>query len=67
MVGGRVCVSERPIALILMNRLYRSLKKPMSNQYDLCVTEIRSRNDRFLNAHYKARFTITTAGNPAIL
>lgn len=58
MVGGQVCVDEQFRGMGLMNQLYQSLKKMVSDQYKLCVTEISSRNAVSLNAHYKAGFKL---------
>src|SRR5690606_15953920 len=56
MVGGQVCVDRPYRGLGLLGRLYRQVRAALSPDYELCVTEISSRNQVSLRAHHKLGF-----------
>lgn len=58
MVGGQVCVAVQFRGLGLLNHLYQETKRLVSNQFQLCVTEISSRNSVSLKSHQKMGFQL---------
>ena len=59
MVGGQVCVDERFRGLGILNHLYQHTKMLVRNRFQLCVTEISSRNTVSLKSHQKMGFQLT--------
>lgn len=61
MVGGQVCVDRPHRGKGLLARLYHQVRRSLPAEYDLCVTEIASRNRVSLRAHERVGFeTIAT-------
>jgi hypothetical protein len=56
LVGGQVCVDREHRGQRLLQRLYERLGVSLAPTYDLCVTEIASRNVVSLRAHEKMGF-----------
>jgi GNAT superfamily N-acetyltransferase len=61
MVGGQVCVDADFRGKGLMSKLYHETAKRLPAGYELCVTEIATRNTKSLNAHLKMGFDILTS------
>ncbi len=57
-VGGQVCVDAQFRGLGLLSKLYHETIKRVPSSYDLCITEISTRNVISLNAHLKMGFVI---------
>jgi len=55
-VGGQVCVDKNFRGYGLMSKLYRETASRVPNDYQLCVTEISTRNTKSLAAHQKMGF-----------
>lgn len=58
MVGGQVCIDEKFRGQGLISVLYRRTRELVSDRYQLCVTEISSRNLVSLRAHQKIGFEV---------
>jgi GNAT superfamily N-acetyltransferase len=60
-VGGQVCVDRAHRGNGLLARLYGQLRQSVAGAYDLCVTEIATRNHVSVRAHERMGFeTIST-------
>lgn len=57
-IGGQVCVEKAYRGYGLFKLMYKEMKNRLSNQYQLCVTDVSQRNTRSLNAHLKTGFEI---------
>jgi len=57
-VGGQVCVDRAHRGKGLMARLYEQLRVSVGPDYDLCVTEIATRNRVSIGAHEKMGFEL---------
>lgn len=57
-VGGQVCVAHDFRGMGLLTRMYNETKNHVSDDYDLCITEISVRNQISLRAHQKAGFKV---------
>jgi hypothetical protein len=55
-VMGQICVHKPYRGMGVFDLLYAGMKEQMQNSYELCVTVVASRNQRSLNAHYRAGF-----------
>ena len=55
-VGGQVCVDRDYRGRGLLGRLYREVRRSLATPFELCVTEIASRNRVSLRAHAKMGF-----------
>lgn len=55
-VGGQVCVDADYRGQGLLSKLYHATKDHLPVEYDLCVTEVSSRNHNSLKAHQKMGF-----------
>jgi GNAT superfamily N-acetyltransferase len=55
-VGGQVCVDRAYRGRGLLARLYDHVRESVHTEYDLCVTEIATRNQISLRAHEKMGF-----------
>ncbi|AMP99588.1 Acetyltransferase (GNAT) family [Pedobacter cryoconitis] len=58
MVGGQVCVHHDFRGQGLLNQLYQETKNRVGNLYQLCVTEISTRNINSLKVHQRMGFEI---------
>lgn len=58
MVGGQVCVNAEFRGQGLLSKLYHETRNRISKDYELCVTEISSRNPNSLKTHQKMGFQI---------
>ncbi|KIO77501.1 hypothetical protein TH53_09310 [Pedobacter lusitanus] len=58
MVGGQVCVHKDFRGLGLSGKLYQQTRALMANCYQLCVTEISTRNTNSLKVHQRMGFEI---------
>ncbi len=64
-VMGQICVAEGYRGMGVFDGMYEKHKKLYANMYDLCITEIASRNPRSLRAHQRVGFkTIHTFTDP---
>jgi hypothetical protein len=64
-VGGQVCVDRKHRGKRLLARLYEQLQISLGRDYDLCVTEIATRNHVSVRAHEKMGFeVISTYSDP---
>lgn len=60
-VGGQVCVDREYRGQRLISRLYHQVRRSVPPDYDLCVTEIATRNEVSVRAHARMGFvTIST-------
>ena len=57
-VGGQVCVDREYRGKGLMARLYDQLRVAVAGAFDLCVTEIATRNVVSVRAHEKMGFEV---------
>ena len=57
-VMGQICIAKEHRSKGLFEKLYEHHKKVYQIQFDLCVTEISSRNHRSLRAHEKIGFKV---------
>ncbi|RQO64916.1 GNAT family N-acetyltransferase [Pedobacter sp. KBW06] len=57
-VGGQVCVSIEYRGLGLLDKLYTETRGLVQDRYELCVTEIASRNSVSMKSHLKAGFVL---------
>lgn len=55
-VGGQVCVDREYRGMRLLSRLYERLRESTGSAYELCVTEIATRNRVSLRAHERMGF-----------
>jgi ribosomal protein S18 acetylase RimI-like enzyme len=55
-VGGQVCVDREFRGQGLAGRLYRQVRDSLTDDYQLCVTEIASRNQTSIRSHEKIGF-----------
>ncbi len=55
-VMGQVCVGESFRSIGLFDRMYEHLKTSLSAKYELCVTDISSKNVRSQKAHARVGF-----------
>ncbi|CAD5295406.1 MULTISPECIES: GNAT family N-acetyltransferase [unclassified Imperialibacter] len=53
---GQICVAEGYRGMGIFDGMYQKHKALYANQFDLCVTEIASRNPRSLRAHQRVGF-----------
>lgn len=60
MVGGQICVDKDFRGQGLLSRLYHETGKRLSSDYQLCVTEIATRNTVSLRAHLKMGFELVS-------
>ncbi|HKZ64847.1 MAG TPA: GNAT family N-acetyltransferase [Chitinophagaceae bacterium] len=57
-VMGQICIANEYRSQGLFEKLYQHHKKIYQHQFDLCVTEISTRNHRSLRAHEKTGFKV---------
>ena len=57
-VMGQICVDESYRAIGIFDLLYAKHKEVYSTQYDICVTEISSKNLRSMRAHKRVGFEV---------
>lgn len=57
-VGGQVCVDREYRGQRLMPRLYHHIRRSVPPGYDLCVTEIATRNEVSVRAHERMGFEV---------
>lgn len=55
-IGGQVCVDRAYRGQGLLSRLYHHIGQSLSSDYDLCITEIATRNKVSVHAHEKMGF-----------
>lgn len=60
MVGGQVCVDKDFRGHGLSTRLYHETRNRLSSDYQLCVTEVATRNIVSLRAHQKMGFEVVS-------
>jgi GNAT superfamily N-acetyltransferase len=60
-VGGQVCVDREHRGNGLLSRLYEQLRLSAGEGYDVCVTEIATRNHVSVRAHERMGFEIISA------
>jgi hypothetical protein len=60
MVGGQVCVARGYRGLGLLSKLYHGTKAHLPLGYQLCVTEVATRNVPSLQAHLKMGFELAS-------
>lgn len=58
LVGGQVCVDRDHRGKGILSRLYRQLRESAGSAYELCVTEIATRNQVSLRAHERMGFEV---------
>ncbi len=57
-VMGQICVDEAYRGMGIFDTLYAKHKEIYSKQFDICVTEIASRNKRSMKAHQRVGFDV---------
>jgi GNAT superfamily N-acetyltransferase len=57
-VGGQVCVATIYRGMGLIKLLYQQMQKLVESTYEICLTEISTRNHRSIHAHQKMGFEI---------
>jgi GNAT superfamily N-acetyltransferase len=57
-VMGQICIAKEYRSKGLFEKLYQHHKKVYQTKFNLCVTEISSRNHRSLRAHQKIGFKV---------
>jgi L-amino acid N-acyltransferase YncA len=57
-VGGQVCVDRAHRGRRLLARLYDRVRESLHTEYELCVTEIATRNQISVRAHKKMGFEV---------
>ena len=57
-VGGQVCVDANFRGQGLLSRLYHTTKDHLPGDYELCVTEVSTRNHNSLKVHQKMGFEL---------
>lgn len=57
-IVGQLCVGEGYRGIGLVNQLYDFYRASLENAYDICVTDISSKNERSRKAHEKAGFQV---------
>jgi hypothetical protein len=62
-VGGQVCVDKNFRGLGMMSKLYHETINRLPGDYQLCVTEISTRNIKSLKSHQKMGFKIIATYN----
>jgi hypothetical protein len=55
-VMGQVCIGEAYRGLGLFDQLYAGMKAQLSNRYEICITEVATRNQRSMRAHARVGF-----------
>jgi hypothetical protein len=55
-VGGQVCVDREHRGKSLLSKLYEQLRQSVGTEYNLCVTEIATRNHVSVRAHERMGF-----------
>ncbi len=62
---GQICIAEGYRGIGLFDAMYAKHKEILSENYDLCITEIATRNTRSMRAHERVGFkTIHTYDDP---
>lgn len=56
LIVGQVCVAKELRGLGVLKKCYDLYKREYSNKYDFAITEIATRNQRSLKAHYNLGF-----------
>jgi hypothetical protein len=56
MVMGQVCVGEGYRGIGVFDKMYQHLKEVLSNDFEICVTDISSKNTRSLRTHERVGF-----------
>jgi len=59
-VGGQVCVDREHRGKRLLSRLYEQVRQSVGSAYDLCVTEIATRNRVSMRAHERMGFEVVS-------
>lgn len=55
-VMGQVCVGEGYRSIGLFDKMYQKLREQLSDEYEMCITDISSRNVRSQKAHARIGF-----------
>ncbi len=55
-VMGQICVAEEYRGQGIFDRMYQHQRKQFSSRFDLCITDVVTRNQRSLNAHTRVGF-----------
>lgn len=55
-VMGQICIDLQYRGLGLFDQLYKEHKNVFASQYDLCITEVSTRNSRSMAAHIRTGF-----------
>ena len=53
---GQICVHKPYRGMGVFDLLYTGMKEQMQSEYELCITEVATRNQRSLKAHYRVGF-----------
>lgn len=56
-VMGQVCIHKAYRGLGIFDKLYLGLRDQMRDDFDLCITEVATRNQRSLKAHLRVGFS----------
>ena len=56
-IMGQICINRSYRGMGIFDQLYFALKSQMHNQYELCITEVATRNTRSLKAHMRIGFS----------
>ncbi|MDJ1496421.1 GNAT family N-acetyltransferase [Cytophagaceae bacterium DM2B3-1] len=55
-VMGQICIDEQYRGQGLFDQLYLGQKEQLKDRYELCITEVATRNQRSMNAHRRVGF-----------
>lgn len=57
-VMGQICIDEKYRSMGIFDKLYETHKEKYSKRFDLCVTEVSSRNIRSMKSHLRVGFEV---------
>ncbi|MCU0447699.1 MAG: GNAT family N-acetyltransferase [Microscillaceae bacterium] len=57
-VMGQICIAEGYRGLGLFDQLYAQMQQQLSSRYEICITEVATRNQRSMRAHARVGFEI---------
>ncbi|TRZ44499.1 GNAT family N-acetyltransferase [Robertkochia solimangrovi] len=57
-VMGQICIADSHKGKGLFSKLYQKHREVLSNSFDMCITEVATRNLRSMGAHLKTGFKV---------
>lgn len=60
---GQLCVAKNYRGIGLAQQMYQQFKNALAEEFDYCITDVASNNQRSLKAHIKTGFEIIDSVN----